>query len=230
MKRTIWIVALVIAVASIAGAQTTVVGTPHDLSATGPGVHTNTNQVCVFCHTPHQASTAVGQAPLWNHELSGESGYTVYDSSSMDASATSIGGATAGSAAASHLCMSCHDGTVAVHSMWNPPNEVTSVDVTTAGGNVGLDGRITGDPMIGTALDDDHPINFTYNDSLASTDGELVSPVSTSWVDAGHTVPLFNGSVQCASCHDAHKNPVGQQPFLVRNNDKSALCTTCHVK
>jgi predicted CXXCH cytochrome family protein len=228
MKQVLLMAAIVIAICGTATAQS-VVGTAHDLSATGPGVHANTKQVCVFCHTPHQASTASGQEPLWNHTLSSTGSYGTYGSSSMDATVTDIGAGVAGSAAASNLCMSCHDGTVAVHSMWNPPNEVASVTIT-AGGNVGSDGLITGTPMLGSSLVDDHPINFTYDSALAAADAELIVPASTSWVDAGRTVPLFEGKVQCASCHDVHKNPDGQQPFLVKNNDASALCRSCHVK
>ncbi len=228
MKSFLMITALTMALCATAAAQS-IVGTAHDLSATGPGVHTNSKQVCVFCHTPHQAATASTQYPLWNHTLSSNASYGVYSSSSMNALPTDIEAGVAGSAEASNLCMSCHDGTVAVHAMWNPPNEVTSVTIT-AGGNVGSDGKITGDPMVGTSLGDDHPINFTYDSGLATLDTELVIPASVSWVDAGHTVPLFGGKVQCASCHDAHKNIAGQEPFLVKSNDQSALCRTCHVK
>ena len=48
------------------------------------------------------------------------------------------------------------------------------------------------------------------------------------WVDAAHTVPLFGGKVQCASCHDPHNNT--NEPFLTKTNDGSQLCFTCHAK
>jgi DNA-binding MarR family transcriptional regulator len=41
------------------------VGTKHNLSVSGPGPikSTNEQQVCIFCHTPHNASPI---QPLWN--------------------------------------------------------------------------------------------------------------------------------------------------------------------
>jgi predicted CXXCH cytochrome family protein len=217
---------LILGVASMASAQT-VVGTSHDLSATGPGAQTNVNRVCVFCHTPHQAVAAGGQDPLWNHTLSAVASYGVYASDTMDAVPTDVGGALAGSASATNLCLSCHDGTVAVHSLYNDPNEVASVTIT-AGGNVDAAGLMTGDPNVGNDLTDDHPVNFTYDAALATADGDLATPVSADYVDAGSTVPLFAGTVQCASCHDAHDNTL--PPFMVVDNTNSALCTVCHNK
>jgi len=222
MKKVLIICLAVLVGAVMANAQT-VVGTAHDLSATGPGATTNVQRVCVFCHTPHQASAANGQYPLWNHELSAVGSYGVYASPTLNASPTDIGGATPGSAAVSNLCMSCHDGTVSVISMWNPPNEVATVTLT-AGGNVGSDGLITGTPNLGTDLSDDHPINFTYDTALANADGGLNDPATTPAVQA----LLIGGTVQCSSCHDPHDNTYA--PFLVTDNTNSALCTTCHIK
>ena len=222
VKRIVIVAVVALAVAAVAGAQT-VVGTAHDLSASGPGATTNVNRVCVFCHTPHQASSANGQYPLWNHALSTTASYGVYSSATLDASPSDIGGATAGSAAVSNLCMSCHDGTVSVATMYNPPNEVSSVSVT-AGGNVNAAGLVTGNPNLGTDLSNDHPINFTYDTALATSDGGLRDPATTPAVSA----LLIGGEVQCSSCHDPHDN--SHPPFLVMDNTNSALCTTCHVK
>ena len=75
------------------------------------------NQICVFCHTPH--GTTPGAAPLWNKKLSTAT-YSVYTSLTLDSEI--IKGSTndqpAGSA---KLCLSCHDGTLAigdVNVMW----------------------------------------------------------------------------------------------------------------
>jgi len=65
------------------------------------------NETCVFCHTPHFANKISG-APLWNRQLSNAT-YTPYTSSSMQA--TPAPGAPGGS---SKLCLSCHDGTLAI--------------------------------------------------------------------------------------------------------------------
>ncbi len=122
MKRTLIIAAILAFVAGLSLSAATVVGTEHDLSSTGPGATTNVNRVCVFCHTPHQATAAAGQYPLWNHTLSSVANYGVYSSPTLDAVPADIGGAVPGSAAVSYLCMSCHDGTVSAASFYNPPN------------------------------------------------------------------------------------------------------------
>ena len=222
MKKVLIICVGILAAATLASAQT-VVGTAHDLSSGGPGATTNVDRVCVFCHTPHQATAASGQYPLWNHELSTTASYGVYSSPTLDASPADIGGATPGSAAVSNLCMSCHDGTVSVISMWNPPNEVGTITLT-PGGNVDSGGLITGTPNVGTDLSDDHPVNFPYDTALANADGGLNDPATTPAVAA----LLVGGEVQCSSCHDPHDDTYA--PFLTVDNTNSALCTTCHIK
>ncbi len=200
-----------------------VVGSDHDLSSSGPGATSNVGRVCVFCHTPHQPSSATVD-PLWNHTISSQGSYGVYNSDTLDATPADIGGATATSASVSNLCMSCHDGTVAVSSLYNEPNELNGAAITiTAGGAVDGSGFITGNPLLGIDLSNDHPVNFTYNAALSTSDGGLNDPSSNAV-----SALLFNGSVQCASCHDAHNNT--NVPFLVMSNANSALCTTCHNK
>ena len=192
-------------------------GTQHDLSSQ-PG--DTAGRVCVYCHTPHMAATASSQYPLWNHTLSGNASYGVYGSATIDATdLADIGQATAGTATTTHLCMSCHDGTVALESLYNPPNNGA---VT----NRGVIGNIPGtNADMGTSLADDHPVNFTYNSALATADGELEDPTTNATV-AG----LLDGAgkVQCSSCHDPHDNTFA--PFLVLDNSASALCSTCHQK
>jgi predicted CXXCH cytochrome family protein len=77
-----------------------------------------TNQICVFCHTPHGFNT-VQSGPLWNKQINASSTYTVYNagsnnSSTLDADAPSLG-------SVSLACLSCHDGTQAMDNMINGP-------------------------------------------------------------------------------------------------------------
>jgi predicted CXXCH cytochrome family protein len=81
---------------------------------------------------------------------------------------------------------------------------------------------------MGTSLINDHPVNFTYDAALATADGKLVTPDSSSYVDAAHEIPLFGAKVQCATCHDPHDNT--NEPFLTKTNSGSQLCLTCHQK
>ncbi|SRR6266545_272031 len=225
MKR-ILIILIVCLMAGTAVAQT-VVGSKHDLRATGGGTPTGTGmtEVCVVCHTPHQDTTANRQYPLWNRSLSSQASYGVYSSATLNASPApaDLGGATMGSAATSNLCLSCHDGTVSVLSMLNPPNS-GSPTVTAVAGRIDATGKIISAANVGTDLRDDHPVNFNYNTALATADGGLKDPAATPAVAA----LLSSGKVQCTSCHEVH-DPTNT-PFLRMSNAASALCTTCHNK
>lgn len=178
-----------------------IVGTQHDFKSRGWG----TNEICVFCHAPHNASTAP-LAPLWNHTSTTVATYTMYANtfSSLNATMGQPGGV-------SKACLSCHDGTVAIDSY---------------GTRTPTAGSITGGALLGTNLSNDHPIGFTYDAALATADGALVTPASASQVVAG--VPLFTAKVECASCHNVHNNANGN--FLRSTNAASALCLKCHVK
>jgi predicted CXXCH cytochrome family protein len=233
MKNLQWrflvLAAAVSLIAVPAMAQSNVIDTKHNLSSTAGADQitdrsTDEDQICVFCHTPHQASPA---APLWNHTQSAIASYGVYVSPTLDAvDISDIGG----SGDVSNLCMSCHDGTVGVNELGNPANDTNGNPTMGSGNELDAAGRIAAGrpPNMGSSLSDDHPVNFTYDSALATADGGLVTPVSLAYVDAAQTVPLFGGKVQCASCHDPHDNT--NEPFLTKTNAGSQLCSTCHLK
>lgn len=183
-----------------ARAQQTIAGSPHDFHSTTWG---GSNQLCVFCHTPHNATGTTSETgPLWNRATT-TSSFTVYSSPSLNASPTQPDGN-------SKACLSCHDGTIAVDAY---------------GGRTGSH-FVTGAALIGTNLGNDHPVSFTYDGALATADGGLVTPASARAVVAG--IPLFDSKVQCASCHSVHNNQHGN--FLRLDNAGSALCLSCHRK
>ncbi|MGB2817380.1 MAG: hypothetical protein WBA53_08730 [Burkholderiaceae bacterium] len=203
------LMALLTAPAASAG---TIVGSNHDLSGKGYG----TTQICIFCHTPHNALTVVG-APLWNH-ASSTATYTVYSSPTMNATVGQPG-------TSSKLCLSCHDGTVAVDSY---------------GGRTGTI-PIAAAANFGTTLSNDHPIGFTYNAALATSDGSLSNP-DTKTVTIG-TAPsktgsitstmLIGGVMECASCHDVHNTFTAVGAGLLKISQTapaSGLCLACHIK
>ncbi len=211
MKRAILIAAVVLFSGSAAFALT-IVGSKHDLKIALP----TSQQVCVFCHTPHQPSTQFTD-PLWNHTLSATAAYGVYASLTLNALPTDIGGGTA----VSNLCMSCHDGTVGPGSLYNNPNIATGQETPVAPWAPAT--LISGSANMGTNLTNDHPVNFLYNAALVTADGGLANPA------IAPVLPLLiGGMVQCSSCHDVH-DPL-LIPFLRVSNVNSALCTTCHIK
>lgn len=243
MKKSLlllMVVALTFALVAIAisAPVNNVSGTKHNLSTSGTGTWHSTgdeDQICVFCHTPHQANTSVD--PLWNHTISVAGGnYGVYSSTTLNATPTAIQKAgTTGT----NLCMSCHDGTIGVNSLYNPSNDVT--DLISGFPN---NGKINSAANLGTDLSNDHPVNFSYTPALATADGGLADP-DTSGNAMGtfdtdypgrnlsqDLVPSY--SFQCSSCHGPHIYYGGAQagyaPFLKVNNTGSGLCLSCHIK
>ena len=184
-----------------------VVDTRHNLSVSGPGTikATTEDQVCIFCHTPHNS---VPDSPLWNRASSG-SNYIPYSSSTARA-------APGQPTRSSILCLSCHDGTIALGEVMNRPSPILM-----SGGVTTLPAGAT---RLGTDLSDDHPISFNYTSALAAQRGELVDPGTLT----GAVKLDSSGQMQCTSCHDPHNNNNGK--FLVMANIASALCNACHVK
>ena len=184
--------------------------TKHNLSVTGPGtvVAVAENQVCIFCHTPHQGQPAV---PLWNHETTTAS-FTMYTSSTLVETATEPGWSAL-------LCLSCHDGTVAVGAI---QSRSIAMQGTMTAGLLPL-----GSTNLGTNFQDDHPINIPLTITARPTLSRLVLPVP------GDPVHLdLEGKVQCVSCHNVHSNQY--PPFLVKSDAPDSvapggqLCQSCH--
>ncbi len=190
-----------------------IVGTKHDLSSGTSNTikSSNVNEICVFCHTPHAGKT---DAPLWNRNNPLGTAFTQYTSVSLTATVGKPAGV-------SLACLSCHDGVTGFDALVNKP-----------GSGTGTTPLFTFSPMpagvtnLGTDLTNDHPISFTYDAALATSDGGLVSPSSASLVVTG--IPLYGGKMECASCHNVHDNAAS--PFLRVANAASALCLKCHVK
>ncbi|WP_457615461.1 cytochrome c3 family protein [Lutibacter sp.] len=205
-RKLILILAFV-GLSSTLGFGQNIAGSAHDFSNKNwnPG-----GEICEVCHTPHNAVTGL-TAPLWNHEVT-TSTFTLYTNSvspSFDATASQPDGS-------SKLCLSCHDGTVAMDNF---------------GGQTGGNQFLTGNKNLGTDLSNEHPISFTYDATLATTDGGLFDPTSTN-SGLGSTITsdlLLANKVQCSSCHDVH-NGSGVAKLLVKSNAGSALCLTCHNK
>jgi predicted CXXCH cytochrome family protein len=184
-----WLAALGAANA-LAGAGS-IEGTPHDLSAVAGGA------ACSFCHTPHGALPGT---PLWSHKLS-TAVYRIYESSSLVAKV----GQPTGS---SKLCLSCHDGTVAL---------TETITGTTGGAYIPAGGA-----NLGTDLSDDHPISFVYSSGLSAENAQIRPPLGLP-----ESLKLDrSGDLQCTTCHDPHDNRYGN--FLVMSDERSQMCVSCH--
>jgi hypothetical protein len=162
-----------------------IANTKHNLSTTALAgqnrVTAGTDEICVFCHTPHGADTTAA-APLWNKSLTGigGSGYTTYSSlgsTTIDGlfATDGVSGTSVGSV--SLACLSCHDGTQAMDNIINAPGS-GGYDATGGGpngraytwdtstGRVNTDGRLLNAngyiANLGTDLSNDHPIGIQY--------------------------------------------------------------------
>ena len=213
---------------------------------------TGSDQICVFCHTPHGSNTIASAVPLWNRSiLTGAGIYTAYTM----VGSNSTGTATVGGM--SLACLSCHDGTQAMDAMFNAPGSGPGYGEGTAGveqtgylwtagattdlsnGGHNLNAPIT---YLGTDLSNDHPIGMNYCGGMSSTaclDGDFRSGtdgVGTNRAKIG-VLKLFgdgtvqNSRVECATCHDPHVEPSnGFGLFLRVSPVASQICLTCHTK
>jgi predicted CXXCH cytochrome family protein len=185
-----------------AQAQTQIARTVHNLTPGGPGQlkETRPTGLCVYCHTPHKANPTIA---LWNKDLPAVT-YQLYSSSTLQATPNQPTGS-------SRLCLSCHDGILALGNLRvAPPGEALEL------------GPMTGKRRLGTDLSDDHPISFVYDAELATRKGDLVDPQTLP-----HQVRLdASGQLQCTTCHDPHED---RRPMFLRtSNDGGAMCLGCH--
>jgi Doubled CXXCH motif (Paired_CXXCH_1) len=234
-----------------------ITGTPHDMSSAGGYYYGGDTQqrICIYCHTPHnayrlspaqggpaagvgggpQASDAFDYLPLWNHTLQADTAYSMYYAGPGAPAITLPNGQQTNGiqvpGSVSLLCLSCHDGSVAVNSYGNASQPASS--------------QATGSTMIRPGytigaqkyLGNHHPIGFDY--------------VTVAAVDTGlnaMTTAMYNGTIQshlfssgatgsttvmeCATCHSVHNkgnDPAGQM-FLWKSDTQSQLCLTCHIK
>ncbi|MEA1981080.1 MAG: cytochrome c3 family protein [candidate division Zixibacteria bacterium] len=178
-----------------------------------------TRQLCVFCHTPHGGDQAI--APLWNHETNQSQTYIPYSSNTLD---MNISQPHKGSM----ICLSCHDGTIAVNSLSNLPGPEKEGNYGSPGGS-GLDagGKLTSssDAYVGLDLSDDHPVGITYDASQDPSGFYTKTGSDQSYPDKLLSEGLY---VECSSCHDPHDDTFSN--FLVESNSGSQLCLRCHTK
>jgi predicted CXXCH cytochrome family protein len=142
---------------------------------------------------------------LWDHTLTTAT-YTPYSTITMNE--TMSGDST--TYGISRLCLSCHDGTVAVDSYGGNPGGTTLITDVGAWTGVGA-GYVSG------VLTQEHPI------SVGTADPDVRDTPTNA------ATQLFSGNVECASCHDVH-DQTGLSNLLVLTNDASALCLSCHNK
>ncbi len=229
MKKIIILLALftlVIAGTAFAGV---IKNSKHDLSSGSTGATVKaaatggTTEICVFCHTPHTATTLSG-APLWNNLVTTQT-FTAYGTT---VGGTVITGTPDGSTKA---CMSCHDGVTAINSLYNVPGSGVAGTITMVSGTVdAADGSLltSSNGNLGIDMSNDHPVSFVYDASKGSlrtlTGSGTIAKVTGAAAVTGGT----GAKMECASCHSVHDPDL--LPFLRLSNVSSGLCLACHQK
>lgn len=228
------VAALLVMGAAEAARQSNIKTTKHNLSSsntTGTTYSTTESQICAFCHTPHGSDNSVA-GPLWNKTLQ-NSTYTSFTAASLDAA--TIQGTSAGQPlGSSKLCLSCHDGVLALGSvrvLRGQVNSNTGAGGDTAGsGNLVIgggtnvtmpagSGAATGfTRLLGQDLSNDHPISVTLDTKLSRVDGELRDPGATQrW-----------GTTFGVTQQGDHYKPMLPLPATGAAGAGQVQCTTCH--
>lgn len=216
--------------------------------------NSGTDNTWLATGTNTEAPSAYTYLPLWNHQVTATNFTMYYNGTGSPTGATSTGVNPRHSQAidqfnlnpgtqpggVSLLCLSCHDGTVAVNVF----------------GTAALSNAIvapTGSYNQGTTMIDDHfaigkngdlqnhhPIGFDY-DLVASVDTGIRPSTEIMDKDGGSIADhLFTNAsapgactsacVECATCHSVHnKGNIGER-LLWRSDEGSRLCLTCHAK
>jgi predicted CXXCH cytochrome family protein len=177
----------------------TIVGSKHDFSATGPAQNRvdGARSPCAFCHASHGGAAGLSNRP------DSRAAYRTRSPGQLASGPRLPGGS-------SRVCLSCHDGTVAVGSTRVSSDSRPDAQRLAPGTRSNL----------GTDLRTSHPISMRSAPGHGTHDPVGGGAVS---LDPG-------GEVQCTSCHDPHRqngDPLLGE-FLVAPTQRSTLCLSCH--
>lgn len=238
------VTAVMTSVSFAAGAsKNAMAGGAHDLRQwiTGPAYLAGHDyRLCNFCHVAHKFGTqsSLTTAPgklLWNHSIASTiTNYNVYAGSDTSAGTYNpivSNFTTDANLSVSTLCLSCHDGTVALNANYEYVSNTLTSNLYVQNLSVGTPPSA---PGVLQELRTTHPVNFNYNQAAtAHTVGAgILTAASNSSVDPGGSIPLYNGTMQCATCHDPHGHDAPGAGILARPFPTMAsqtFCTYCHL-
>jgi predicted CXXCH cytochrome family protein len=190
-----------------------IAGSPHDFQTKGA------SSLCITCHAPHQQPNT---PLLWNHQLSAQN--FSWSDMTKTTGGTSLPTNLRTWSGPSKMCLSCHDGTVNVGTMYSATYTYTGAVAPTLT-------RTGGD------LKGNHPVAVPYPNGAPNTYNGITTGTNVAVADyvANPTkVKLFldssvgsnNSGVECSSCHNAHDNA---NTFFLRDA-RATLCVNCHNK
>lgn len=252
------IVGVLILTLSAQNATSNVTGGKHDLSLFGnSNFQYNSQQPCIFCHTPHGSSynkiyttnpntrtdTGTGNEIirgqfLWNRALPSRA-WTVYSSTTMNHAVPGTPGTL------SLMCLSCHDGVGAMNVLINNAGSGFGTNPVSVGiaqnqfGDFALsdpnmgplnvgDAVITGDTI--TSGGDNLQNDHPIGFVYNDTLDTGLKPISGMDSRLVSRFGITSNRLECSTCHDPHLTNTGGNMFLVMPNTGSALCLECHNK
>lgn len=216
-------------------ASSIVKGGYHDLSMWGGAkMQYDTTEICVFCHTPHNANRtqtytsdpaaeggggSLNGQFLWNRRIPLAASFTPYTSPTLNADTSGGPGLT------SLLCLSCHDGIGAMNVLLNYPRDTGTAGVLAPVGlftknqfgDFGLTDPENGSRNIGGGVCD----GSDGTGCQTNTGGDLQNdhPIGFDYNAAQAADPsglkvlsgallgrmtLTGGRLECNTCHDPH--------------------------
>jgi predicted CXXCH cytochrome family protein len=181
----------------------------HNLSTSGTGPMKGQGDACLYCHAPH-SGVGTPNSALWSQTLSVQT-YAAYSSTTLKNAPQqpTLGGS-------SSLCLSCHDGTVAVGQ-------------TQPYGTLTMMGSLNPADKFGSGLQGSHPFSLKLP-MVDAPDLQVTLTSTHTTADTTNSVMLVNQNVECTSCHSPHVQAVDKlsQNFLVRDSSNGQMCLACH--
>ena len=229
--KNVCVALIVLLLAGTSAMAASIRNSAHDLSGSGTFASptggteygsTDTDRLCVYCHTPHGGTTS---APLWNRTNNTMAGSTVYTSSTFDFTMVATSGDTP-------LCMGCHDGDI-TDELINLNGAASGVLTADAGNGKSLTIAGGAPALIGLDFTNYHPVGFTYVQATDQQGGLKAIGVKDGAMDDPADLLRGTNEMWCSSCHDVHDpgtDVAGKEPFLRMDNSASALCFVCHNK
>jgi len=171
-----------------------------------------------------------GGTPLWNPALTANfKAYTMYQNGAgaptRGKKASQVMGNGMAPGSTSLLCLSCHDGSIAINSYGNSLEISENTGRVTAG-STSLIGN-------GGYLGNHHPIGFDY-DAVQAADKEIRLADMATLGRAGTVRDHLSGAsatrMECVTCHSVHNTGNTGESLLWRSDRDSRLCLTCHDK
>lgn len=228
-----------------------ITGSKHDFSA----ATWSDNEICKPCHTPHNADVSL-TGRIWAHTLStatykyhGGTGTSPTNDGSTRMDPATANVTQTGMDNATRLCLSCHDGTVALDSFKGKVGGFGSTSIDTLKSADGSYNPNLGGTGAQPDLSNDHPvgysakydewagITFTTNpDGSVTQSGEyrykpINNVLNVKKLKLAVSTNAYSTNPNVQAGRTTGVNPYGAYPVggtTTTNNYYSVSCVTCH--